>query len=110
MVISNSSMNSAIDTENGYTYTAGLVVAIMPRGGMSSEATHCNNFNNIGKSTQTSLTSDSYLVAEIGDTTATIKIPVSLSAMVIVLGDNSPSIKTESSTSTSLDENGVAWN
>ncbi len=42
--------------------------------------------------------------------TVTIKMPVSLSAMVIVLGDNSPSLKTESSVSVTLDENGVAWN
>ena len=110
VVISNSGMNSALDTENGYTYTAGSVIAIMPRGGMSSEATHCNNFNSIGKSTQTSLTSGGYLVVGIGDATATVKMPVSLSAMVIVLGDNSPSIKTEGSTSVTLDENGVAWN
>lgn len=110
VVISDSGMNSAIDSENGYTYTAGSVVAIMPRGGMSSEATHCSNFNSIGKSTQTSLTSGNYLVVGIGDTTATIKMPISLSAVVIVLGDNSPSITTESSTTASLDENGVAWN
>ena len=51
-----------------------------------------------------------YLVVGIGDTTATAKMPVLLSAMVIVLGDNSPSIKTENSTSAALDENGVAWN
>ena len=110
VVISNSSMNSALDTENGYTYTAGSVVAIMPRGGMSSEATHCDNFNSVGKSTQTSMTSGGYLVVGIADATATIKMPVSLSAVVVVLGDNSPSIKTESSTSAALDENGVAWN
>ena len=110
VVISNSGMNSAIDTENGYTYTAGAVIAIMPRGGMSSEATHCDNFTSIGKSTQMSLTNGGYLVVGIGDTTATIKMPVSLSAVVIVLGDNSPSIKTEASTSEALDENGVAWN
>ena len=110
VVISNSGMNSAIDTENGYTYTAGSVVAIMPRGGMSSEATHCDNFTSIGKSAQTSLTSGSYLVVGIGDTTATIKSPVSLNAMVIILGSNAPSIKTEASADVTLDENGVVWN
>ena len=110
VVISNSGMNSAIDTENGYTYTAGSVIAIMPRGGMSSEATHCDNFTSVGKSTQMSLTNGGYLVVGIGDMRATIKMPVSLSAMVIVLGDNSPSINTESSTAEALDENGVAWN
>ena len=110
VVISNSGMNSAIDTENGYTYTAGSVIAIMPRGGMSNEATHCDNFTSIGKSTQTSLTSGGYLVVGIGDTTATIKMPASMGGLVIVLGSNSPSIKTESSTNLTLDENGVAWN
>ena len=110
VVISNSGMNSAIDTENGYTYTAGSVVAIMPRGGMSNEATHCDNFTSIGKSTQTSLTSGGYLVVGIGDTTATIKMPASMGGLVIVLGSNSPSIKTETSTDLTLDENGVAWN
>jgi len=110
VVISNSGMNSAIDTENGYTYTAGSVIAIMPRGGMSNEATHCDNFTSIGKSTQTSLTSGGYLVVGIGDTTATIKMPASMGGLVIVLGSNSPSIKTESSTNLTFDENGVAWN
>ena len=110
VVISNSGMNSALDTENGYTYTAGSVIAIMPQGGMSSEATHCDNFNKVGKSTKTSLKSGDYLTVGIGDSTATVKMPVSLSAVVIVLGDNSPSVKTENSTSALLDENGVAWN
>ena len=110
VVISNSGMNSAIDTENGYTYTAGSVIAIMPRGGMSNEATHCDNFTSIGKSTQTSLTSGGYLVVGIGDATATIKMPASINGLVIVLGSNTPVIKTETSTNLTLDENGVAWN
>ncbi len=110
VVISNSGMNSAIDTENGYTYTAGSVIAIMPRSGMSNEATHCSNFTSIGKSTQLSLTDGAYLVVGIADTGATVKMPVSLSAIVIVLGDNSPSITTESSTDLELDCNGVFWN
>ena len=103
-------MNSALDTENGYTYTAGSVVAIMPQGGMSSEATHCDNFSSVGSKKNVSVSSGGYLVVGIGNTTATIKMPVSLSSIVVVLGDNSPSIKTESATSASLDDNGVAWN
>ena len=110
VVISNSGMNSALDTENGYTYTAGSVVAIMPQGGMSSEATHCDNFSSIGAKKNVSVSNGGYLVVGIGNKTATIKMPVSLSAIVVVLGDNSPSISTESSASMALDENGVAWN
>ena len=110
VVISNSNGNSAIDTEQGYAYEGGAVIAIMPRGGMSSEATHCQNFSNVGKSTQMSLTKDSYLVAEIGGGAVTIKMPASINALVITLGDSSPSITTESSVSVELDGNGVAWN
>ena len=110
VVISNSSMNSAIDTENGYTYTGGSVIAIMPKGGMSSESTHCSNFSKIGTSKQMSLTSGSYLEVLIGSDAATVKMPLSMTALVIVLGDNSPEIKTASSTSLALDQNGVAWN
>lgn len=110
VVISNSGMNSALDTENGYTYTAGSVIAIMPQGGMSSEATHCDNFSSVGAKKNVSLSNNAYLVVGIGNTTATVKIPVSISSVVVVLGDNSPSISTESSTSQALDGNGVAWN
>ena len=110
VVISNSNGNSAIDTEQGYAYEGGAVIAIMPRGGMSNEATHCQNFSSVGKSTQTSLSSGSYLVVGIGNQTATMKMPASISAYVIVLGDSSPSITTESTASVTLDENGVAWN
>ena len=110
VVISTSGGNSAIDTEQGYAYTGGAVVAIMPRGGMSSEATHCQSFSSVGKSTQSALSAGDYLVVGIESTTATIKIPTSMSAYVIVLGDSSASITTESSVSVALDDNGVAWN
>lgn len=109
VVISNSSMNSAIDTEKGYAYTGGAVIAIMPRGGMSSEATHCSNFSSIGKTTSMSLSAGDYLIVGIDGTTAAVKMPSSLSAYVIVLGDSAASVKTESSVSAEFDDNGVAW-
>ncbi|MBQ7780109.1 MAG: carbohydrate-binding domain-containing protein [Clostridia bacterium] len=110
VVITNSGGNSAIDSEQGYKYSGGSVVAIMPRGGMSNEATHCQNFSSVGKYDTVSVNSGSYLVVGIDGDTATIKMPVSISAMVIVLGDTSPSLKTESSSSLKFDSNGVAWN
>ena len=110
VIISNSGMNSAIDTENGYTYESGNVIAIMPRGGMSSEAKHCANFTEIGSSSQSSLTKDSYLVVNIKDSTATIKIPVTITAQIFVLGDKNANISTETVSSEDLDPNGVAWN
>ena len=109
-MISDSGGNSAIDTEQGYEYTAGSVVAIMPRGGMSSEATHCQGFDTVGHAAQMSLSKGEYLVVGIQSTEVTIRMPVSLSAYVIVLGDNSPSLGTEERTDENFDGNGVAWN
>ena len=109
VVISNSSMNSALDTENYYTYNAGTVVAIMPKGGMTSESTHCRNFSSIGKSTNLSLTSGNYLVVDTENNGVTIKMPLSLSAFIVVLGDKNASITTATSTSQTLDTNNVAW-
>ena len=110
VVIANSGGNSAIDTDQGYKYTGGSVIAIMPQRAMTSESTHCQNFTSVGKSTQLSLNSGAYLVVGIGDTTATVKIPVSISAFVVILGDNSPEITMESSTAETTDKNSVAWN
>ena len=109
VVTSTSGGNSAIDTEQGYTYTGGCVVAVMPHGGMSGEATHCRNFSSIGKSTQISLSAGAYLVVETDTVGVTVKMPLSLSAYVIVLGDSSPAVSQEISSSALLDENGVAW-
>ena len=50
------------------------------------------------------------LVVGIQSAKVTIRMPVSLSAYVIVLGDNSPSFKTEERIDENFDGNGVAWN
>ncbi len=111
VVISNSNGNSAIDTEQGYKYTGGSVIAVMPRGGMTSEATHCSNFSSIATSSSVSLNSDSYLTVKVsGNTVSTVKMPTSISATVIYLGSKSATISSESSSSASLDDNGVCWN
>lgn len=111
VVISTSSGNSAIDTEQGYQYSGGCVLAVMPRGGMTSEATHCSNFSNIGTSSSVSLNSGSYLTVTVnGSVVATVKMPSSISANVIYLGNKSASISSSTSSSLNLDNNGVGWN
>ena len=110
MVISNSGGNSAIDTEQGYSYTGGAVVALMPRGGMSNEATHCRDFSSLGSYKQMSLSSGDYLEVSVGQGTVTLRMPVAMSALVVVLGDSAPDIKTVDSVSVTLDRNGVCWN
>ncbi len=88
VIIANSSGNSAIDTEQGYKYTSGNIVAIMPRGGMTSEATHCSDFFSIGTSKNMNFTSGSTLTIS-GDMNKSITMPCSISnAFVVILNKN----------------------
>ncbi len=111
VIIANSSNNSAIDTEQGYRYTGGSVVAIMPSRGMTSEVTHCSDFSKIGSSKNISLTEGSYLTVGEGDKIiCTVKMPLDMSAKVVYLGSKSVTLASASSTATTLDDNGVNWN
>ncbi len=88
VIISNSSMNSAIDTEKGYKYSAGSVVAIMPRGGMTSESTKCSNFSSIGMTKTMSFTNGNTVTIS-GDLEYSFTLPCSISnAYVIILNTN----------------------
>ena len=110
VVISNSQMNSSLDTEQGYKYEGGSVIAIMPSRSMTNEATHCANFSGIGTRSSVSLSSGSYLTIKDGSkTVATVRSPVALSAFVVYLGSNSAKISSENSSSATLDSNGVCW-
>ncbi len=92
VVISNSGGNSAIDSEQGYAYTGGTVIAVMPQGGMSGEATHCQNFSQIGTYTQLSLNSGNILTAKINGQTQSVQMPGAMRALVIVLGDSNAQV------------------
>ncbi|MBQ8258104.1 MAG: carbohydrate-binding domain-containing protein [Clostridia bacterium] len=107
VVISTSGGNSAIDTERGYDYTGGYVLALMPSGGMSSEAKHCRNFDSIAQSTSLRLNSGEYLT--IGDI-LTIKMPTSVNGLVIFIGDKNAKISSSASSDANVDESGVKWN
>lgn len=109
VIISTSGGNSAIDTEAGYTYTAGFVVAVMPSGGMSSESTNCNNFSKIGKSQNISFKQGEYLVAKIGGSELTLCMPATISGRVIMLGDSGASASAKSSSGEKLKEGEYIW-
>ena len=110
VVISTSSGNSAIDTESGYSYTGGRVVAIMPSGGMSGEATHAKDFSSIGASKNASLTGDSCLTIKAdNDISITIKMPCSINGKIIYLGNNSISVSIDNESNLEFDSNGVYW-
>ena len=109
IIISTSGGNSAIDSEQGYSYSGGSHVAIMPCGGMSGESTHCQNFQSIGKKTELSLTKGQCVSIKIGSDKLTLNMPASLSALVITLGDIGASVTTSASDS-SLSEGEYSWN
>ena len=110
LIISTSGGNSAIDSEAGYSYTGGSVVAVMPRGGMSGEATRCQNFSSVGKSHNLSLTKDGYLACSIGADNLTVRMPVGLSALVVTLGSSSATASASSTSSHTLNEGEFIWN
>ena len=114
VVICASGGNSAIDTEQGYSYTGGYVLAVTASsggmgGGMEGESYNCKNFSSVGTKTNISLSSGKYLEASIGKTNVTLKMPCSLSAAVICLGSTDTEVSQVSSSSASLDANGVYW-
>lgn len=107
VIISSSGGNSAIDTENGYTHTGGTVLALMPTGGMVNEACHCENFESVGSLSRLSLTEGHLLVLTLSEKVLTVRIPVSLSAYAVVLGEREIQTDIRETTDAALDEDGV---
>ena len=110
LIVSTSNGNSAIDSEAGYSCTGGSVVAVMPQGGMSSEATRCQNFSSVGKSFNLSLSKGGYLVCGIGSNNLTARMSTSMSAFVVVLGNSGATASAQSSSSYTLSEGEFIWN
>ena len=106
IIVSTSGGNSAVDTEKGYAHTGGYVLALMPSGGMSNESTHCKNFDSVAQSQSLRLNQGECL--SVGDILV-LKIPTSLNALAIFIGDKDAKLSSSSSTSAALDENGVWW-
>lgn len=110
VIISTSGGNSAIDTEQGYRYEGGSVVAIMPSNGMTQEVTHCKNFSSIGSARSTTIIAERYLNVTVdGETVVVVQMPYGLSAKVTYLGSNGASVSVDETTTATLDENGVCW-
>ncbi|MBQ4140150.1 MAG: carbohydrate-binding domain-containing protein [Clostridia bacterium] len=107
IVISTSGGNSAIDSEQGYSYSGGYVLALMPSGGMSSEATHCKDFNSVAQKVSGDVNEGEYLT--VGDI-VTLKMPATLRGLVIFIGDKDAKISTSKTSDASFDDNGIAWN
>lgn len=93
IIVSTSGGDSSIDTENGYTYESGYILAVCPANGMGNEATNCKNFSSIAKKTTMNLTKGQTLTAKIGsDVTLSVEMPCAISALVIFIGSSSATL------------------
>lgn len=109
VIITDSDSNSAIDTEAGYAYEGGSLIAVMHQNFLAEQAVRCMNFESVGKSAQMPLSAEAFVVARIGAESVTVRIPSAMSAVIVVLGDPSSEIEVKASTDAVIDRNGVAW-
>ena len=93
IIISTSSGNSSIDTDYGYTYSGGKVLAICPNG-MTQEVTNADTWSSKATYKNMTLSKGSTVKVTVGSSTAiSVDMPVSISnAFVVYLGSNSATI------------------
>lgn len=95
-VISTSGGDSSIDTEQGYTYTGGTVLALCPSNGMGNEAVNCRNFSSVGTKTTLNLSQGQTVNVKVGgNTVASVTMPCRLSALAVYLGSANASFSAE---------------
>ena len=95
-VVSTSGGDSSIDTENGYTFSGGTVLALCPANGMGSEAMNCSGFASVGTKTTMSLSEGQTLSVKVGgEVKASVTMPCRLSALVVYLGSPNATFATE---------------
>lgn len=93
VIISTSNGNSAIDTERGYSYTGGSVLAVMPSRGMTNEITNCSNFSSVATRLNKSVSVGVVVsVSVAGQTVLSAEMPCALSATMVYLGSNAATI------------------
>lgn len=110
VVISTSGGNSAIDTEQGYQYTGGRVLAVMPSGGMSQEAVHCKDFSAIGSGCTVTLNEGQCVIITVEEeAVVSLKMPSGMNGKVVYLGSNGASVSSEETEAATLNEDGVCW-
>ncbi len=92
-------------TENGYAYTGGTVLAVGLAGGMSGETTTSSpSFSTIGTGSTLRITEGTYLTVE---GVFTVRVPVTMNALVAVLGKTGAGISAASSSDLAFDSDGV---
>lgn len=73
---------------------------------MSGKSTNCSSFSSVGESTQLSLSAGAYLTA---DGAVTVKMPVSINALVVYLGNKSAAIASQTTSSLDFSNGNAVW-
>ncbi len=95
-VVSTSGGDSSIDTEQGYTYTGGTVLALCPSSSMVNEVVNCCNFSSVGTKTTLNLSQGQTVNVKVGgDIVASVTMPCRLSALAVYLGSANASFLAE---------------
>ena len=96
IVLSTSGGNSSIDTEQGYSYTSGKVLAVSPSNSMVNETTNCKNFTSIATIKNMNLSKGTTLSVSVDSNVMTsLVMPCSLSSSIVYLGSSSASFAAE---------------
>lgn len=93
VIITASAGHSAIDTEKGYAYTGGKVLALMPTGKVTHESLDCKNFAEIGTSSTFEAAEGTNLRVTVGgNEEMTVTLPCDLAGTAVYLGANNAEI------------------
>jgi hypothetical protein len=108
LILSKSHGSTAIDCEQGYSYTNGTLVSIMADSESDSIPT-CNSFASVGKRVDVALTKGDFLVCTVGVNKLTMNMAFDLPATIIMLGSNTSSAASPASSSHKLGEGEFIW-
>ena len=86
VILSTTDGHSAIAADDGYSYSAGILVGVMPEGEAADKATDCITFNLVGSEVKLSIASGNKLTCNIGSDVIKVKISMGMSARVVMLG------------------------
>ena len=109
LLVTTADGHSAIKAAEGYSYTAGQLIAIMPDGEAASASTDCIDFDKIGRQHSLSLKTGEYLSCTIGQSSMTLNLPFSLSACIVILGSPDATASTSVNSQTTLSRGQLIW-
>lgn len=86
IILSTDEGHSAIAAADGYSYSVGVLVGIMPEGVAADKATDCITFNLVGAKASLSLAKGDKLTCDIDGDIIKINMTMNMSARIVMLG------------------------